>query len=78
MEQKLLEALKSQYVARLSKAEANLLNYFKNSAGIGEHPDVVGEMVKMIDEISQARGSLDTIASMTSTPATNDQSDPPA
>ena len=74
MEQKLLEAVKAQYIARISKAEANLLNYFKNSAGIGDHSDVISEMVKLVDEISAAKGSLDTVASMVAPPAeTNDE-----
>ena len=71
MEQKLLEAVKAQYIARVNKAEANLLNYFKNSSGIGDHPDVVSEMVKLVDEISAAKGSLDTVASMIAPPAEN-------
>ena len=61
MENKLLQALAAHYQARVSRAEANLMNYFNNPAGIGEHPDVVGEMVKLVDEIGSARGSLQTL-----------------
>ena len=61
MESKLLQALVSHYQARVARAEANLMNYFNNSAGVGEHPDVVGEMTKLIDEISEARGSLQVL-----------------
>lgn len=64
MEQKLLQALSAHYTANLHRAEANLVNYFKNSAGIGEHPDVVGEMVKLIDDVAAARGGLDVLNSM--------------
>jgi len=63
MENKLLQALVAHYQARVSRAEANLMNYFNNSTGIGEHPDVVGEMVNLVDEISAARGSLQVLNS---------------
>ena len=55
------------------KAEANLLVYFKSPTGVGEHPDLVGEMAKLIDEISHCRGSLDALAALTK-PTDDDQS----
>jgi len=64
MEQKLLNALVAHYNANLQRAEANLLNYFRNSAGIGEHPDVVGEMTKLVDEVGTARGGLQVLNDM--------------
>ena len=67
MEQKLLNALVAHYNANLQRAEANLLNYFKNSAGIGEHPDIVGEMAKLVDEVGSARGSLQVLNDMVAT-----------
>ena len=68
MENKLLQALVSHYQATVSRAEANLMNYFNNPAGIGEHPDVVGEMVKLIDQIGSARGSLQTLNTYVQSP----------
>lgn len=65
MEQKLLEALKVQYIARAAKAEANLLNYFKNPAGIGEHPDIIKEMSDLVDEVAAARDGLNVVNSLT-------------
>ena len=65
MEQKLLQALSAHYNAKLQRAEANLFNYFKNSAGIGEHPDIVEEMIKQVDEIAAARDGLEILTSMT-------------
>ena len=64
MEQKLLNALVAHYNANLQRAEANLLNYFKNSAGIGEHPDIVGEMAKLVDDVGAARGGLQVLNDM--------------
>ena len=68
MEQQLLQALSAHYNARILRAEANLMNYFKNPAGIGEHPDLVGEVVKLLDDIAAARGSLEILNNMV-TPA---------
>lgn len=75
METKLLQALGAGYTARIQKAEANLLVYFKGSVGVGEHPDVVGEMSKLVDEISHCRGCLDTIAALTAPPQSEDGSE---
>jgi len=66
MEQKLLETLRVIYLARAAKAESNLLNYFKNPAGIGEHPDVVEEMTKLVDELAAARDGLNVVNSFVS------------
>tara|TARA_R110000751_G_scaffold63340_1_gene130785 strand:- start:45 stop:278 length:234 start_codon:yes stop_codon:yes gene_type:complete len=64
MEQKLLNALVASYNADLQRAEANLLNYFKNSTGVGEHPDIVGEMAKLVDAVAAARGGLQVLNDM--------------
>ena len=36
--------------AQEAKAIANLQNYMTNSAGIGEHPDIVAECKKLSDK----------------------------
>lgn len=76
MEQKLVEALKLHYTAEIVRSEANLLNYFKNPAGVGEHPDVVNEMTKLIDRLSNARNSLTVVNSLVQSP--EGQADPGA
>lgn len=78
MEQKLLNALVAHYNAKLQAAEANLLCYFKNASGIGEHPDVVGEMVKLVDDVSSARGGLQVLNDMVSQPAPAQDAPAPA
>ena len=79
MEQKLIETLKIHYTAEIAHAEANLLIYFKNPAGIGEHPDVISEMAKLVDALSSARGSLTVVNSLIQTPQPEDpQSSPVA
>ncbi len=56
-----VDALATVYLARIKKALANLENYLNNSAGIGEHPDVIEEMDKLIREIADAEGCLDVV-----------------
>ena len=72
METKLLNALVSHYQAEIQRAEANLLCYFKNAAGVGEHPDVVGEMAKLVGAVAQARGSLQVLNDMVQQPPTEE------
>ena len=68
MENKLLQSLAAHYNAELQRAEANLMNYFQNSAGVSEHADVVGEMVKLVDAVSHARGGLAVLNSYVQPP----------
>lgn len=75
MTQKLLEALKLHYASRISRSETNLLNYFNNPAGIGEHPDVVSEVVKLVDQIAQDKSSLSVVDSLVQAPAEEQQED---
>lgn len=76
METKLLNALVAHYNANVQAAEANLLCYFKNASGIGEHPDVVGEMVKLVDAVSAARGSLQVLNDMVQQPSSDEAPEP--
>ena len=64
METKLLNALVAHYNAEIQKAEANLLCYFKSPAGVGEHSDLVAEMVKLVDKVSHARQGLQVLNDM--------------
>ena len=63
MDNKILQALLAHYNAKIQRAEANMVNYFRNSVAVGEHPDVVGEVVKLVDDIAAAKGSLDVLQS---------------
>ena len=50
--------------AQEAKAIANLQNYMTNSAGIGEHPDIVAECKKLVKDIAEARELANTIKSL--------------
>lgn len=58
----LKEAVELRAKARLATAEADLLPYIKNPAGIGEHPGHVEEVEKLLREIDSAHSMLDTIS----------------
>ena len=73
MEQKLVQALVAHYNGEIQRAEANLINYFKNPTGIGEHPDIVGEMIKLVDSVSAARGGLDVVNSLVQPPQAEEE-----
>ena len=61
MKNKILLALKAHYEALATKNDALLENYLQNSAGIGEHPDIVEECVKIIDNLVAAKDSLNEV-----------------
>ncbi len=53
--EKIVNALESIFAGEELKAEANLDNYLNNATGIGEHPDVVAEAKKLVEQIEHAR-----------------------
>ena len=61
MSQLIMTALLKEAEAKESKAIANLQNYMSNSAGIGEHPDVVAECSKLVKDIAEAKEMRQTI-----------------
>ena len=61
---KILEDRFSIFDGEEKKAQANLTNYLNNAAGIGEHPDVVAEAKKLVEEIEHARHCREIVQSM--------------
>ncbi len=60
----LLSALKHKYNANIECAKATLNIYMTNSVGIGEHPQHLEEMDKLLEEIATNKDKLDVIESM--------------
>ena len=58
MHRTLLKAVEAQYVADKAKAQANLEVYLNNSAGVGEHSDIVPEMKDLVMKIHDADGAI--------------------
>ena len=59
---KLLKAAKDKYTAQQSEALAHLEILFDQSVGIGEHTDILSEINKWIESLSQADENLGTLS----------------
>jgi len=58
------KALIKRYEAEIAEAEATLLIYFNNPVGIGEHPQHLEEMDKMLDKYANAKDKLEIIQAL--------------
>ena len=56
-----IDALRAKYKAQHLEALATLEVYMKNSVGIGEHPQIIEEMDKLIKSIAEANDCLETL-----------------
>ena len=56
-----VEALRLKYEAQKLEALATLEVYMKNSAGIGEHPQVIEEMDNFVKSVAEATDCLETL-----------------
>ena len=54
MREQLLKTALLQFQAAHAKAQSNLEVYLRNASGIGEHPDVVVEIVTLVNAITEA------------------------
>ena len=57
----LYNALKSKNEAQKAEALAVLDVYFTNAVGIGEHPQIVEEMAKQLELLSNAEDCLESL-----------------
>ena len=61
----LYEALELKYRAQIAEAKATLSIYFENSVGIGEHPQHLEEMDKLISQLVDAQDKLEALNQLT-------------
>ena len=54
----IIRALEDKYNAEVSQAHATIEIYLSKSVGIGEHPQHIEEVDKLIDKIAQAEEKL--------------------
>ena len=54
----LLDALKAKYTSEIKTAKATLTIYLNHSVGIGEHPQHIDEMDKLVDVIASNEDKL--------------------
>ena len=57
----ILDALESRYQAQIAEADATIKIYLENSVGIGEHPQHIDEIDKLIQKIADAQEKLQAI-----------------
>jgi len=57
----LLKALKLKYEANIAVAQSTLSIYIENPVGIGEHPQHLEEMDKLLEEMANNNDKLDVI-----------------
>jgi hypothetical protein len=50
----IVEALDARYNAQIAEAEATIKIYLEQSVGIGEHPQHIDEVDKLIQKIAEA------------------------
>jgi len=61
VKRRLIEALRLKYRADMELAAAALQVYLDRPAGIGEHPQILDEMDKLVEEYSNAKDKLHSI-----------------
>ena len=61
MRRALLQALEDKYNAEISNADATIQIYLNNSVGIGEHPQHLEEIDKLIEKIANAQEKLEVL-----------------
>ena len=54
----ILSALASKYSAELEVLAVNIENYLSGSVGVPEHPDLVGEVDKLIEQVASVEEKL--------------------
>mgnify|MGYP003149723214 CR=1 FL=1 len=63
MKRAILDALEAKYNADIAHADATLKIYLENSVGIGEHPQHLDELDKLIEIIANAQEKLEVLKS---------------
>lgn len=58
LRQALIQALEDKYNAQISAADATIKIYLTNSVGIGEHPQHLEEMDKLLQQIVDAEEKI--------------------
>ena len=54
----LYKALEKKYIADIEAAKATMIIYFDNPVAIGEHPQHLTELDKLLDQLSAAEEKL--------------------
>jgi len=57
----IVDALEKKYEAQMAQAEANVKVFIENPVGVGEHPNIVQEVEKLLKQIKDAKEMLDEL-----------------
>ena len=61
MKTAIIDALEARYEAQILEADATLKIYLESSVGIGEHPQHIEEVDKLIEKIAAAEEKLQVL-----------------
>ena len=61
MRRAILDALRARYEAEIAEADATANIYLENSVGIGEHPQHIEEVNKLIEKIANSKEKLEVL-----------------
>ena len=57
----IIDALEKRYEAQLAEADATIKIYLEHSVGIGEHPQHLDEIDKLIEKIANAKEKMEVL-----------------
>jgi len=61
LKRSMISALRAKYEAEIEMADTTINIYLSNSVGIGEHPQHLEEMDKLLDKIAQAKEKIEVL-----------------
>ena len=65
MREAIIKALEDKYDAQISEADATIKIYLENPVGIGEHPQHVDEIDKLLGKIAEAEDKKTALQAFT-------------
>ena len=63
MRRALIQALEDKYHAEITAADVTIKIYLENSVSIGEHPQHLEEIDKLVNKIAEAQDKLEVLKS---------------
>ena len=61
MRRSILDALRARYEAEFEESDATINIYQSNSVGIGEHPQHLDEINKLVEKIANAKEKIEVL-----------------
>ena len=61
MRRAILNALRAKYEAEIAEADDTINIYLENSVGIGEHPQHIDVVNKLVEKIANAKEKIDVL-----------------